>query len=134
MPDGRANLRYVAVCGVLGLALGWLPGLVHGPIPQKWNVGPVDGRYVVSAYVVARSAIGLWVGLASVPAAWWLRGPLCGALVLLPLGFVGLANPACGAPCMFWNTVTGATVGFAVGALAWSITGRSHARDGDGVH
>jgi len=122
-----ARLRYVAVCIALGLALGWLPGLVHGPIPEKWDLHAVRGAVLVWGYYVARLSIGMWVGITSVPSAWYLRGPLCGAMAMIPLGFVGLANPLCGAPCMFWNTVTGATVGFAVGALAWSITGKHRA-------
>lgn len=127
MATGTGSLRYTATCVALGLALGWMPGLVHGPVPEKWNVQTVDGSIVVWGYVLARLSIGLWVGISAVPSAWYLRGPLCGALALLPLGLVGLANPHCGSPCMFWNTVTGAAVGFAVGGLAWSITGRHHA-------
>lgn len=122
-----ARLRYTAVCIALGLALGWLPAIVHGPIPEKWDVQSVRGSVLVWGYHVARLSIGMWVGITSVPSAWYLRGPLCGAMAMIPLGFVGLSNPLCGAPCMFWNTVTGATVGFAVGALAWSITGKHHA-------
>lgn len=121
------RLRYVAVCIALGLALGWLPGLVHGPVAEKWDVHAIRGAMVVWGYYLARLSIGLWVGITSVPSAWYLRGPLCGALAMIPLGFVGLANPLCGPPCMFWNTATGATVGFAVAALAWSITGKHHA-------
>jgi len=125
-----ANVRYIVVCIVLGLALGWLPALVHGPIPEKWDVYGVRGATLVWGYYVARASIGLLVGITGVPSAWYLRGPLCGLLVMLPLGFVGLANPLCGPPCMFWNSVTAAAIGFAVGALAWAITGKHHARDG----
>jgi hypothetical protein len=124
-----SSTGYAAICTALGLAIGWLPGLAHGPIAEKWDVHGVTGSLVVAGYYVARMTIGLWVGITSVPSAWYLRGPLCGALAMLPLGFIGLSNSLCGPPCMFWNTVTGATVGFAVGALAWSITGRSHAGD-----
>jgi len=46
---------------------------------------------------------------------------------MLPLGIIGLSNSLCGPPCLFWNTATGATVGFAVAALAWSLTGKDHA-------
>jgi hypothetical protein len=122
-----SSLGYTAICTALGLAIGWLPGLAHGPIAEKWDVHGVTGSLVVAGYYAARLSIGLWVGITSVPAAWYLRGPFCGALAMLPLGLVGLSNSLCGPPCMFWNTVTGATVGFAVAALAWSITGEDHA-------
>jgi hypothetical protein len=121
--------RYIATCVALGAVLGWLPALVVGPVAEKWSVHGVDGAVLVWGYYVARMSIGLWVGISSVPGAWYLRGPLCGALAMLPLGFVGLSNPLCGPPCMFWNTVTAATVGFAVAGLAWSLTGRNHAHD-----
>lgn len=121
-----ARVPYVVVCAALGLVLGWLPGLVHGPIHEKWDLFGVRGVMVVSGYYVARLSIGLWVGITNLPEPWYLRGPLCGALVMLPLGFVALANPMCGGPCMGWNTLTGATVGLAVGGLAWAITGKHH--------
>jgi hypothetical protein len=122
-------MRYIAVCVLLGLALGWMPALVHGPVPEKWNVYGVAGGVLVWGYYGARLSIGLWVGLTTFPPAWYLRGPLCGALAMIPLGFVGLANPLCGGPCMGWNTLTGATIGFAVAGLAWSITGKNHAAE-----
>jgi hypothetical protein len=122
-----ARIPYAALCAGLGLVLGWLPGLVHGPIPQKWDLYGVSGAMVVGGYNVARLSIGLWVGITALPAQWYFRGPLCGALAMIPLGFVALANPMCGGPCMGWNTVTGASVGFAVGGLAWAITGKHHA-------
>lgn len=127
--DSAQRLRYTLTCVGLGLVLGWMPMLVHGPVPEKWSVHGVNGALVVWAYYAARLSIGAWVGFSSTPASWYWRGPLCGALAMLPLGLVGLANPLCGAPCMLWNTVTGATVGFAVAGLAWSFTGRHHARD-----
>lgn len=127
MDRSRISVSYTAVCIALGLALGWLPALVHGPVAEKWSIYGVEGAMVVWAYRLARLSIGLWVGITSVPQPWYLRGPLCGALAMVPLGFVGLSNPMCGAPCMFWNTATGATIGFAVGGLAWAITGRDHA-------
>lgn len=128
MADPFAGLRYFLTCLVLGLFLGWLPMLVHGPVPEKWDIHGVNGSMLVWGYHVARLSIGMWVGISTLPSAWYLRGPVCGALAMLPLGLVGLANPLCGSPCMFWNTLTGATVGFAVGGLAWSLTGKHHAR------
>ena len=70
--------------------------LFHGPIPEKWTYFNVDGSVLVQGYYFARLSIGVWVGLTSVPSRWYLRGPLCGALSMLPLGFVALANPLCG--------------------------------------
>ena len=124
---GPFAIKWYGLAYMAGLVLGWLPALVHGPIPAKWDVHGVRGDILVWGYYVARMSIGLWVGISSTPARWFLRGPLCGALAMIPLGFVGLSNPLCGAPCMFWNTVTGATVGFAVAGLAWSITGKHQA-------
>jgi hypothetical protein len=129
MSDGATRLRYVATSVALGLVLGWLPGFAHGPIAAKWDVHGVDGEWVVWAYRAARLSIGMWVGVVAVPAAWALRGPLCGMLVMMPLGMVGLSNEYCGPPCMFWNMATGAAVGFAVGGLAWSLTGMSSVMD-----
>jgi hypothetical protein len=30
------------------------------------------------------------------PARWYLRGPLCGVIMMVPVGFVALATPECG--------------------------------------
>jgi hypothetical protein len=92
------RLPYVVVCTAVGLAIGWTPMLFHGPIPEKWSYFYVNGAILVWGYYVARLSIGLWVGITATPARWYLRGPLCGALTMLPLGFVALANPLCGRP------------------------------------
>jgi hypothetical protein len=84
------------VCALLGLLLGWLPELVHGPIPEKFNVHYVDGGIAVWAYRSARLSIGLLVGITAWPARWYLRGPLLGFLAILPVTFVALAMPDCG--------------------------------------
>jgi hypothetical protein len=118
---------YVLVCTLLGLVLGWAPRFLHGPIPEKFDVFGLRGAVAVWAWYTARMLIGLLVGLTSRPPQWWLRGALCGALALLPLGFISLANPLCGPTCMFWNEVTGAAVGVAVGGLAFLVTGRERA-------
>jgi len=89
---------YWLVCAAIGLAGGWTPMLFHGPIPEKWNYFYLDGALIVWGYYVARLTIGFWVGITSTPQQWWLRGPLCGALVMIPLGFVALGNPMCGPP------------------------------------
>jgi len=89
---------YTLLCAILGLLIGWTPVLVHGPIPEKWSYFRINGAVLVWGYYLARLSIGLWVGMTSVPQRWYLRGPLCGAMVMLPLGFVALGNPLCGPP------------------------------------
>jgi len=91
-----ARAPYVLVCASLGLILGWLPVLFHGPIPEKFNVLYIRGDVAVWAFYGARCSIGLWVGLTALPRCWYLRGPLCGFLALLPLTLVPLAMPRCG--------------------------------------
>ena len=89
-------LPYPLVCALLGLVLGWAPMLVHGPIPEKFDVFYINGSVLVMGFYLARVMIGTVVGVTVVPAAWYFRGPLCGALMMLPLGFVVLATPGCG--------------------------------------
>jgi hypothetical protein len=91
-----ASWPYALVCTGLGLVLGWFPKLVHGPIPEKFNVLYIQGAVAVWGFYVARMAIGFWVGITRWPERWWLRGPLCGLLTMLPLGIVLLATPGCG--------------------------------------
>jgi hypothetical protein len=93
--SGLRRLPYPAVCAVLGLGLGWLPILVHGPIPAKFDVLYIRGAITVWGFYAARLSIGYWVGVTSWPRPWWLRGPLCGFLVMLPLGLVLLGIPGC---------------------------------------
>ncbi len=119
------RLPYALVCTLLGLLLGWMPWLFHGPIPEKFNLFYLRGSIIVWAWYTARMLIGFLVGITHWPRRWWLRGPVCGALMIVPLGFVSLGVPTCGPRCMFWNTTTGATVGLLVGAAAWAITRRS---------
>lgn len=92
------RLPYTLTCSLLGLALGWLPALFHGPIREKWDYFHLDGGTIVAGWYLARMSIGFLVGVTAVPAAWWLRGPLCGVLAMLPLGVVALGNPLCGPP------------------------------------
>ncbi len=33
-----ARLPYAALCTLLGLVVGWLPLLVHGPITEKFDL------------------------------------------------------------------------------------------------
>jgi hypothetical protein len=120
------RLPYPLVCLLLGLALGWLPKLLHGPIPEKFNLHYIWGAVAVWAYYAARLTIGFWVGISAWPRAWWLRGPLCGLVALLPVTLFSLAVPECGPTCMAINLTTGTGVGLLVGGLAFVLTGKHH--------
>ncbi len=91
-----AGVSYLAVCVGLGLVAGWIPIFLHGPIAEKFNVLYIQGSIAVWGFYVARCSIGLWVGLTVMPRRWYLRGPLCGFLAMLPLTLVSLAMPGCG--------------------------------------
>jgi len=91
-----ARLRYRVLCTTLGLGLGWLPWLLHGPIPEKFNVLYIDGPVAVWAFYTARMSVGFFVGTSTWPRAWYLRGPLFGVLALLPVTLISLATPGCG--------------------------------------
>jgi hypothetical protein len=121
------RLPYAAVCVLLGLVLAWAPMLVHGPIPEKFDVLYIQGSIAIWAYYLSRLLIGYWVGVTAWPRPWWIRGPLCGFLSLLPITFLALGMPGCGLPCMLWNLSTATAVGATVAGLAYAITGRHHA-------
>ena len=89
-------MSYRIVCAGLGLALGWLPWLVHGPIAYKFNVLFMHGNIAVWAFYSARLLIGVLVGLTNWPQAWYVRGPLCGLMMMGPVGLIALATPSCG--------------------------------------
>jgi len=114
---------YVVVCTLIGLVLSVVPRFFHGPIPYKYDIHGLHGSVAVWAWYLARALIGFLVGITRWPPAWWVRGPLCGMVMMIPLGFVSLATPECGSPCMFWNSVTGAIIGLLVGAGAFWVTG-----------
>jgi hypothetical protein len=95
VPAAR-GVPYALLCTLLGLALGWVPRLIHGPHPWKFTMWRLNGDIAVWGFYTARMFVGLLVGITHWPARWYLRGPLCGILALLPLGFIALANPACG--------------------------------------
>jgi hypothetical protein len=90
------RVPYPLLCAGLGLVFGWLPWFIHGPIPDKFNVLYIDGDTAVWAYYSARMLVGFVVGISVWPASWYLRGPLCGFLTLLPVTFIALATPQCG--------------------------------------
>jgi hypothetical protein len=108
------------LCTLLGLVLGWLPVLFHGPIAEKFDAHYIEGSIAVWAFYLARLSIGFWVGMTRLPPQWFLRGPLVGFLIMLPLTFITLATPECGGTCMFWNLVTGSVIGLVVAGVASS--------------
>jgi hypothetical protein len=91
-------MPYSLLCTLIGLLAGWLPYLVHGPIPEKFNVLYIRGAVAMWGFYSARMLIGFAVGITTWPARWYLRGPLCGVLMLLPLTLISLAMPGCGWP------------------------------------
>jgi hypothetical protein len=120
------RLPYPLLCTVLGLMLGWLPILVHGPIPEKYNVLYIRGAVAVWGWYTARLLIGFVVGITRWPPYWYLRGPLVGFMMLFPLSLVSLATPSCGLPCMSLNLTTATAIGTAVAGLAYLVSGRHH--------
>lgn len=98
MTRGRRLPRayYPLVCTLAGLGYGWLPWLLHGPIAAKLTMVRLNGPLAVWTYYASRLLIGFMVGCGVRPTAWWLRGPLYGALLMLPPGMLALATPGCG--------------------------------------
>lgn len=123
------RIRYILVCTVAGLALAWVPMHLHGPIPEKFTLFGLRGGIIVWAWYASRLLIGPLVGVTSWPSRWWLRGPLCGAILLLAPGFVSLATPGCGPPCWLVNQTSGIALGIAVAAIARVVTGQSNLDD-----
>jgi hypothetical protein len=103
---------------------GWVPRLIHGPIHEKFDVFYIKGVVAVWAWYTARCAIGFLVGITRWPERWWLRGPLCGAIMIGPLCFVSLAVPTCGPVCAASNLSTAIAVGATVAGIAFALTGR----------
>jgi|GEM_PF-934224 len=120
----RLRLPYALVCAAIGLLLGWIPVLLHGPIPQKYDILYIRGDVAVWGWYSARLLIGVLVGITWWPRPWYLRGPLCGLLALFPLTLVSLATPGCGVPCMAWNLTSAIAIGTLVAGLARALTGR----------
>ena len=123
-PPAPAPYPYAPVCTIIGFAIGWMPMLVHGPIPEKYNMLYIRGAIAVWGWYVARLLIGFLVGITRWPAPWYLRGPLVGFMTLFPLSLVSLATPTCGAPCMCMNLGTATAIGTVVAGVAYLITGR----------
>lgn len=89
------NINYLLFCALVGIAAGAVPAFLHGPIPYKFDVLTINGSLAVWGFYLARCSIGLLVGMTTWPAAWYLRGPLCGLIAIAPLGIVLLATPGC---------------------------------------
>ena len=117
-------MPYAIACTLLGLALSVVPRFFHGPIPYKFDIHGLHGDVAVRAWYIARGLIGFLVGITRWPITWWIRGPMCGLIMMIPLGCVSLATPECGPACMFWNSVTGAMIGLLTAAGAFWLTGR----------
>lgn len=126
MQASSKQFPYWLVCFLVGLPLAWIPFFLHGPIAEKYDILHIQGAVAVWGWYSARMLIGFWVGTAKWPVRWWLRGVMCGFLVMLPLTIVSLATPGCGAPCMGWNLLTGSAIGLAVAGLALAITGKEY--------
>ena len=92
------RLPYALLCTLVGVVLAWIPSYLHGPIPQKYNILYIRGATAVWAWYSARMMIGFLVGITRWPQPWWLRGPMCGLLMMFPLGLVSVATPGCGYP------------------------------------
>ena len=95
-PPMSPPLRYRLLCTTLGLVLGWGPYLLHGPIPDKFNVLYIDGSIAVWGFYTARMLSGFFIGATTWPAPWFVRGPLLGFLCMWPLSLISLATPGCG--------------------------------------
>jgi hypothetical protein len=91
-----SRVPYLVLCTALGLVLGWVPFFLHGPIPQKFNVLYIQGSVAVWGFYSARMLAGFLVGFSTWPRRWYLRGPLCGLLALLPVSLISAATPGCG--------------------------------------
>jgi hypothetical protein len=123
-PPARERVPYALLCTLVGLAIGWMPILVHGPIPAKYNILYIRGAIAVWGWYTARLLIGFVVGITRWPVRWYVRGPMCGFLMLFPLSLVSLATPSCGAPCMCLNLTTATAIGTTVACVAYLVTGR----------
>jgi hypothetical protein len=120
------RLPYPLVCTLVGFLLGWIPMLLHGPIPEKFNIFYLHGSVAVWSWYTARLLVGFLVGITCWPSRWYLRGPLCGVLMMLPPGIMSLAVPTCGPVCMFWNETTASIIGLVVAGIAFVATGKHH--------
>jgi hypothetical protein len=95
----RGALRaipYPLLCTAIGLVIGWFPVFFHGPIHQKFDIFYLNGALAVWAWYCSRLLIGFVVGISAWPRHWYVRGPLCGVLLMIPPGFFSLATPGCG--------------------------------------
>ena len=124
--EHASKIPYPVLCTLLGLVIGWIPRLLHGPIPEKFDILYIKGAVAVWAYYSARLLIGFMVGITRWPARWYLRGPLCGLLMMFPVGLFSIGTPGCGGSCMFWNLVTGSVAGGLIAGIAYAAAGKHH--------
>lgn len=91
-------IPYRLLCALLGFGLGWLPMLVHGAIPQQFNLLYISrcGRRV--RVLLRASADRLPRGDHHLAGFVVLARPMCGLLMLFPLTLISLAMPGCGWP------------------------------------
>ena len=123
------SVPYQLLCALVGFVLGWIPMFLHGPIPEKFNLFYLKGSISVWSWYTARLLVGVWVGLTCWPRRWWIRGPLCGFLAMLPPGIMSLSVPTCGPVCMFWNETTATVLGLVIAGIAFRLTGKHHSLD-----
>jgi hypothetical protein len=90
------RVPYPLLCTLLGFVLGWLPRAIHGPHPGKFTLLYLAGSVAVWGFYTARLLIGFLVGITRWPGQWYLRAPLCGFVMLLPVSLIALATPGCG--------------------------------------
>jgi len=90
------QLSYPVVCTGVGLVVAWLPALLHGPVAAKFDLLYIRGDIAIWSFYSARLLVGFLVGITWWPKRWYVRGPMCGFLTLLPPAIVALATPGCG--------------------------------------
>lgn len=121
-------IRYRVVCiatGALGAsAAGW----ILGPRPELFLAHDIAGEITVWAYHASRLAVGVWVAISVWPRPWLVRGPLCGALAMVPVAWISQALPERGLGLPLGDLAAGAVLGFAVAATARCVTGLDAAR------
>ena len=85
----------------LAPAEGWLAMLLLAVAVYMVVISIISSGWVsANKNLVISTAVGLLIGLlvgmTTWPQAWYLRGPVCGLLMMLPVGLVALATPGCG--------------------------------------
>jgi hypothetical protein len=55
------------LCTLLGLVVGWVPLLIHGPHPYKFTMWGLHGAVAVWGFYTARMLVGFLVGITRWP-------------------------------------------------------------------